>query len=252
MAMRHTHVLAPFAIICLLGGGARAEDWYTGSGQGASSAERPHASLDLAFTGTTQDTFHGTFIGTIAPFAPMDDSGLRLRLGGVLGSYSYISSVKGVGRVQGKQEDGSFLAGYEWVTHNASVDIYVGPEVANNTLSVVDPGNKVTGATIGAKAAIDFYVNPTSYSLVSGNMSFSTANNAYYARFKAGLAVASGVFVGPEALFLGDNQYSQIRFGLHITGAKLGPLQFGLSGGYVSDRIRGKGAYAILDTRVVF
>jgi hypothetical protein len=29
-------------------------------------------------------------------------------------------------------------------------------------------------------------------------------------------------------------------------------MQFGISGGFLSDRIRGKGGYGILDARVVF
>jgi Cellulose biosynthesis protein BcsS len=250
-AMRLGVVAAPVVMIGFLSSPACAQDWYTGSRAGE-KVERPRASIDFALTGTTQESYYGTIIGTIAPFAPLDESGMRLRLGGVLGSYTYVSSFPGVGRVGGKQEDGSFLVGYEWVTRNTSVAFYGGADVANNTLTKPDPSNLVTGVSFGLKASVDFYTNPTNYSMVSGNMTYSTANNSYYTRFKVGLAIADSLYVGPEALLLGDNLYSQYRAGLHLTGARFGSLQFGISGGFLNDRLRGKGAYGILDMRVVF
>jgi len=38
----------------------------------------------------------------------------------------------------------------------------------------------------------------------------------------------------------------------HVTGIKMGALQFGPSGGYVNDRKNGGGAYGILDTQIRF
>ncbi len=250
--MRLAFFATPIALLGFFGApAAAADDWYTGSSV-TIQPDRPRAALDLSLAPTTLDSLYGTAIGTIAPFAPMDESGARVRIIGVLGSYAYVSSSAGVGRVNGKQEDGSFLVGYEWVARTTSVDVYIGPEISNSDLSVVDPSNPVQGTAFGAKMAVNFYSNPTTYSMVSGNLSFSTANNDYYVRLKAGLAISDGVFVGPEVLFLGDNQYSQTRFGVHLSGLRFGALQFGLSGGYVTDRIRGSGAYGLLDTRVVF
>jgi hypothetical protein len=64
--------------------------------------------------------------------------------------------------------------------------------------------------------------------------------------------VAQNVFIGPEALFLGDDLYRQWRTGLHLSGVTLGALQLGISGGYLKDETRGSGAYGILDARMVF
>jgi hypothetical protein len=249
--MRLGVVAAPVMLIGLISSPVSAQDWYTGSRSGG-QVDRPKASIDLALTGTTQDSYYGTLIGTIAPFSALDETGARVRLGGVLGTYAYVSTSAGVGRIGGRQEDGSLLVGYEWVTRNTSVAAYVGGDIANNTLSKADPSNHVSGMSYGVKAAIDFYTNPTSYSMASGNLTYSTANNSYYARFKVGLAIADSLYVGPEMLFLGDNQYTQYRIGLHLTGARFGSMQFGISGGFLSDRIRGKGGYGILDARVVF
>ena len=252
--MRNALVISPVFLVACMCGEGRAQQWYTGSAQSAvaAAAERPRAALDLALTGATQNAFSGTAIGTIAPFSPLDESGARLRVIGLLGSYSYISTAAGVGRVRGGQQDGSFLVGYEWVTKTTSIDVYVGADIDNNTLSKVDPNNSVTGVSAGAKIAADFYSNPTSYSMASGNVSYSTSGGAYYSRFKAGLAISEGVFAGPETLFLGDNHYTQYRVGLHLTGLRFGALQFGVSGGLVVDKAQGNGAYGIIDARVVF
>ena len=63
---------------------------------------------------------------------------------------------------------------------------------------------------------------------------------AYFTHAKWGFAVADGIFVGPEALFLGDAFYQQWRVGAHVSGVRVGLLQFGLAGGFVDDRSRGR------------
>lgn len=253
--MRFGFALPPFVLAATLGGGAGAQEWYTGANGGmaqGSGDSGPRASIDFSLSGTTQKAESAAAIGTIAPFAPMSESGARLRLGGVLGAYSYVSTAAGVGHVDGKQEDGSFLVGYEWVGKSTSIDAYVGADVANNSLTPFDPSNSVSGVKAGFKAAVDFYTNPTSFTMASGNASYSTADNGYYGRFKVGLSIAGGVFAGPEALFLGDDHFKQYRLGLHLSGLRFGALQFGVSGGLVVDKSQGNGAYGILDARVVF
>jgi hypothetical protein len=231
--------------------GARAADWYTGAPRPA-AASAPSVALDLSLSATTQNSMHGAVIGTIAPFGDFERSGMRTRLSSILGGYEYIATTAGVGRVTGSQVGGSFLAGYEWVARTATVAVWGGVDVMNTRLDKADPLNETQGMAVGFKAGVDFYVNPTPYTMISGNLSFSTANAAYFTRFKAGMAIAQGVYVGPELLMLGDNFYSQIRVGAHVTGFRIGPVQFGLAGGLVQDAVRGGGAYATFDTRVAF
>ena len=231
---------------------AQAQDWYTGAPRSAQQGRRPSVAIDASLTGTSQDTLYGTVIGTIAPFSKLEESGVRVRLSGLLGTYSYVASTAGIGRVRGGQESGSFLVGYEWVTRNTTFAVFGGGEISNNHIDKFDAQNKSVGMAGGFKIGADFYTNPTDYTMVAGVLSYSTAHQSYYSRFKAGLAIADRIFVGPEVLFLGDNFYSQWRVGAHVTGVKLGAVQFGISGGYVSDRVRGTGYYGILDARVSF
>ncbi len=240
-----------FAAAALLAstGLACAADWYTG--ERVAPPPPPHVTIDTTATADSQGSVFGTVIGTIAPFDGLDQDGLRLRFTGVLGRYSYVAG-NGLGRVTGTQADGSFMVGYEWVLNAATVAIYAGAEVNDNRLSINDPGNASKGLHAGAKIAADFYMNPTPNTMVSGVLSYTMAANAYYTRFKFGMAVAPQLFIGPEALVLGDNFYSQWRVGVHLTGLRLGMMQFGLSGGYLEDKVRGKGGYGILDARLTF
>jgi len=231
--------------------GAQAQDWYTGAPGSQPGSSRPSVAIDASLTGS-QDSMYGTVIGTIAPFSKLDETGMRIRMSGLLGSYSYVASTAGIGRVNGGQESGSFLVGYEWVTRNTSFALFAGAEITNNHVDKFDPENKSIGTAGGFKVGLDFYSNPTDYTMVSANLAYSTAHQSYYSRFKIGMALVDRIFVGPEVLFMGDNFYSQWRVGAHLTGVKLGALQFGISGGYVNDRVRGAGVYGILDARLSF
>ena len=51
---------------------------------------------------------------------------------------------------------------------------------------------------------------------------YSTVDNSYYTRLKFGVELADYVYVGPEALALGDDYFSQGRVGAHFTGLKFG------------------------------
>lgn len=249
---RLIHIAA--ILVGLAGGSAHAADWYTGAP--ASGVAAPPAAfgvaIDSAVTVDTKDSRYATLIGTIAPFTNFDQSGARLRLGGVLGQYAYISGTAGLGRVKGTQEDGSFLVGYEWVSRRLTLAAYVGGNISNNRLDKYDPLNTAAGTAYGAKVAVDFNYRPADWLMLSGVASYSTAHDSYYVRLKGGYAFLADLFVGPEAIFLGDSFFRQWRVGGHVTGARIGPLQFGASAGMLDDKVRGRGVYGIFDARLAF
>ncbi len=208
------------------------------------------AAIDFAVTADSKGSRFATAIATIAPFSGLDQSGMRLRLGGVIGQYSYTNSV--LGTVNGTQSDLSFMIGYEWVTARASFGVYGGANYDNNSTNKYDPNNASVGAGTGMKIAVDFNYRPTDYTMFAGVGSYSTMHSAYYTRMKAGYALAPQLYVGPEAVFMGDDFFKQWRVGLHMTGAKFSMLQLGASAGVLVDKVRGTGIYGILDARLGF
>ena len=247
--MRLRFCSAPVLLV-VAPGWARAANWYTGSP--ASQAARPTSSFDLSLSGTSQSSVHGVAIGTFSPYGSLDQSGLRLRVAATLGTFTYTATAAGVGQVRGDQAIGTFLAGHEWVLPNMTTALWGGLDIWRNALDKYDPNNKTAGTAFGFKVGADVYVNPTSYTMASANLTFSSAHQSYYARFKAGLAVSQHVFIGPELVALGDSFSQQWRVGAHLSGFKVGPLQFGIAGGYMNDRVRGAGGYGTFDTRLVF
>ena len=208
------------------------------------------AAIDFAVTADSKGSRFVTAIATIAPFSGLDESGMRLRLGGVIGQYSYTSST--LGKVSGTQSDVSFMIGYEWVTARASFGVYGGANYDNNSIDKYDPNNTSVGKGTGMKIAVDFNYRPTDYTMFAGVGSYSTMHGAYYTRLKAGYAIAPQIYAGPEAIFMGDEFFKQWRVGLHMTGAKFSMLQLGASAGVLVDKVRGTGIYGILDARLGF
>ena len=208
------------------------------------------AAIDFAVTADSKGSRFATAIATIAPFSGLDESGMRMRLGGVIGQYSYTNST--LGKINGTQSDVSFMIGYEWVTARASFGVYGGANYDNNSTDKYDPNNTSVGKGTGMKIAVDFSYRPTDYTMFSGVGSFSTFHSAYYTRMKAGYAIAPQLYVGPEAVFMGDDFFKQWRVGLHMTGAKFSMLQVGASAGVLVDKVRGTGIYGILDARLGF
>lgn len=250
MASRLATALIAGAV--LSGTPAHGADWYTGAPDKAGSIAPFGAAIDVSVAATNKGAGHLSLIGTVSPFTSMKESGIRIRLNGMTGSYDYVSSAPGVGKVTGRENAGGIAAGYEIRSGDTSFAVYGGIEFSRRTLSKADPLNTVVGNAIGFKTAVDFYTKPTSYTMASANFTYSTSNNSYYARLKGGIAMTNDIYVGPEVLFLGDNFYRQWRVGAHVSGVKMGKLQFGVSGGYVKDRRAGSGIYGILDSRLVF
>lgn len=245
----------------------KATDWYTGAPPADIESAGPKVTIDTSLDATSRSSFAGALVGKMAPFGSLAETGPRIRASVVLGRYAYnasdltilvpssagaIPKASGFGRVNGTFEQGSFMTGYELVTPSARLAGFVGPDVANHHLSPLDPGNRVRGMRLGAKMGAEAFFLPSATTMVSSIGYYSTNYNAYFGRFKFGVMLTDYVYAGPEALALGDNYFSQWRVGAHLSGLKFGALLLGVSGGYLNDRVRGGGAYSILDTHLAF
>lgn len=231
---------------------ARAADagWYTGATVPAAD-ENWVVSIDSSVSVTSNASVFGDVSGTLAVGGARQESGARIRVEGLAGTYSYDDAGSGT-RVTGRQEEGSALAGYELVWRDAALAGYIGVNVRNNTLSIFDPHNPVVGTEIGVKGAAEFYVRPSEHTTVTGYASYSTAHNAYYGRLRAGYALFGQTTIGPEVTVLGDDFFSQYRIGAHLSGLQVGLVQVGLAAGYLNDRVQKSGLYTTVDVRAGF
>lgn len=228
-------------------GAAHSADWYTGA-----EPQRPDSSwlvtVDTSAVVTSNQSTFGSATLTVGPRA--DESGFRVRVEGVVGEYSYRGASERT--IRGYQQEGSLLAGYEVVWRDAALAGYVGLHARNNDLSFPDPNNPVKGTDLGGKVAVNFYATPTDNTFFSAYGSYATTFNAYYARARYGVMVADGVYVGPEALVLGDDFFRQWRVGVHLTGMSFGPVTLSTAVGYAHDRIQKGGYYSTVEARMKF
>jgi len=234
---------------------AQAADWYTGVPTDGPQTRPPTAALDVVADGVSQRAFSGAVIGTIAPYSDLETSGLRLRIAGLGGVYRYNSTAtltSPAHGIEGRLADGAAMVGYEWVTKTTTVAGYVGAEIVNNHITPDDPNNTVKGTRGGLRIGVDAYVTPSDQTMLSGVAYYSTNNSAYYARGKFGMAIGDRVYIGPEVAILGDNFFRQMRIGGHVSGVRFGALQLGVATGFMSDRVRGSGAYGTLESRLTF
>lgn len=236
-------------VLVMAGNRAHAADWYTGAAAPAAKDDWI-VSLDASTTVTSTGSVFANAGGTAALNGTLRESGARVRVEALAGTYEY-RAASGA-KVQGDQVEGAALAGYEWIWREAKLAGYVGLAVRNTALSIADPNNQVAGSSFGLKTAVDFYARPTDKTMVSAYGSFTTNDKAYFTRLKAGYRIGDGLYVGPEVAFLGNDFYNQMRFGVHLTGLQLGPIQASISAGYQYDREQKGGAYGAVDVRAQF
>jgi hypothetical protein len=237
------------AVFCC--GPALADDWYTGASKVVPGNDWIVA-VDASTTLTTNQSQFAYAAGTIAVWGgTLQQSGFRLKLEGLGGTYGYqqgpLDSL-----ARGEQFEGGALAGYQQVWNNAAVAAYVGVSVRENTVPAADTVNSATGTKVGFKTALDAFLRPTDQTMLSAYGSYSTAYDAYYARFRAGYWAFGRGYLGPELTVLGDDYYGQTRLGAHFSGMQFGSLQFGIAAGYVWDRSYKDGYYGTLEVRAGF
>jgi Cellulose biosynthesis protein BcsS len=229
---------------------AFAADWYTGA-----KPQQPTddwiVSVDATTDVTTQGSYFADVEATVSPAGTLNESGLRLRLEGLAGRYSYFSSADQQ-TIRGTAETGTGLVGYAWVSPGISFAAYVGADIRNNTLSLFDPANPTAGTTVGAKGQFEFYATPSARTIVAADGWFATNETAYFARLRGGYLIGPNLFLGPEFVALGDAFFNQERLGLQLMGLRAGPLRFAFSAGLLYDRVRKGGGYTTFGAGVSF
>jgi Cellulose biosynthesis protein BcsS len=226
------------------------------AGPAADEAEKPsRVELYNEFEVTSIRDFYNYSALTWAPMGFLDVSGLRFRLAGDVGRYRYLNPAEPPPEtINDRTFGGEFLVGYEYlISDNLTISSYVGYNIQRHLLSFPDPENSTSGTKSGFMGVLEFYGNPTDKLKMSGYASYSTANNTYFVRVRAGVGIAQDdVNFGPELTFSGDDQYKQWRLGLHLGGVQIGPVELGVSAGYLKDHSEGSGVYGLLGTSVRF
>ena len=134
--------------------------------------------------------------------------------------------------------DADLMVGYQIFEGRNRYTGYIGANYHDNDLSPNDPGNSTRGDEIGAKIQLEADSWIGDLWNVGAIVSYSTANDAYWARARLGYDWGGGWLIGPEGVLSGDDEYDEQRIGAFISGIPVGPLNASLAVGY-ADTSRG-------------
>jgi hypothetical protein len=162
------------------------------------------------------------------------------------GRYRYVSGALGNVAVTGSEEEAQILPGWRFTRGTLELKVYAGIDIKNDTTSPTDPGNRLHGISVGARAAVDLWYEPTPTTMLAANASLTSIDADYSARLAVGWRLLGFAYIGPEAQTFACANYSQWRLGLHITGLKTGAWEWSAAGGWSSDSDSRSGGYVRL------
>lgn len=128
------------------------------------------------------------------------------------GQYKY-DDVDNLGQVKGKITDIAIQLGYSFVCQGHSMSFFVGPHYQRNVLSPSEAESESKGRKVGAQFGFEAHSNPQAPVAVQYIHTISTANAAYWSRFRVGWRAFRSVHLGPEVTFLGSQSFQDRRYG---------------------------------------
>jgi len=217
----------------------------------ASPAAPAGAPQDLS---PTQEVWAGTDVTanswsaysgiTAALLGPLDANGWRVRAVGGYGVYAY---EKYKATIRGTVSFGDALVGYHHQFGSLTLKAFGGITAENHVLAPFDPDNSVFGADLGAKAALETWLEIDSQNWISLDISASTVHGgAYAAHTRAGHRIRPELSIGLEGAASGNAEYNGGRVGtfLRYTWSS---GEFSASVGASVDRSGESGGYGTLN-----
>jgi Cellulose biosynthesis protein BcsS len=192
---------------------------------------------------------HGGFTHAGALWAPrgLDREGpvLKLMFGG--GVYHYIPGALGGVDIRGIQLAGAVLPGWRFMRDGFIITVFVGYDFQSHRLAPDDPSAGLRGDYIGMRTGFELWYEPTPTTMLTADASISTIGPSYSARLAAGWRMFGRFYLGPELqAFAADDNYGQVRGGLHVTGLRLDRFEWSAGVGWANDSDHRDGAYGKL------
>jgi hypothetical protein len=184
------------------------------------------------------------------------EDGWRMRLGGGYGEYSYSSSRWTGSAVIVVPFDGTVtfadaLIGYQQQWSALTLKAFAGVAAQHNSVTPVDIESSVRGSRIGAKGAVEAWLDIGANAFAQLDVSYTTIYDTYGSRLRLGYRLTPQLSFGPEAGLNGNVDYDSGRIGgfVRYEGA-LGEIS--LSAGGAGDRSEVTGGYATINALVRF
>lgn len=169
---------------------------------------------------------------TVSPYGHIYSDGLRLRIAGGYGRYSYVG--KRLSDMQAFNAETSYaeaLVGYQQRFGELTAKGFVGVAAIEHDIAPFDPENAVQGQEIGPKIAAELWLNVGASGWSSLDLSWTSAHNTSAARLRAGYRIIGDVSLGLEGGVNATDFGEDARGGAFVRYAWNGG-EISLSGGF--------------------
>jgi hypothetical protein len=175
----------------------------------------------------------------------VDGRGIALRASGGTGLSKFRADPLLPDRIVEVTQSARLLIGWRESGSWGVATLFVGGAMEGRRIvpALPDPN---TGLRYGPAVVLDAWLKPMDRVAVQVFADYTSAYRAATLRLAPGYDIHDGVFIGPEATLGFHHGTLRTRLGLHVTGLRLGPLQFRLSGGWAMDRGGRAGPYGAL------
>jgi hypothetical protein len=218
------------------------------NGRPATAQDGQAALRFLLFSGADLWRYGGfVYGGMLWSPAGLDQPGFTLKLLTGTGVYRYRAGILDSVEVTGRQALGSILPGWRFKVAGFEITAYAGLDLQDHRADPDDPFARLRGGHTGLRTGADLWYEPFPGAvMLAANLSVSSIGRSYWARAAAGWRLMDRVWLGPEALALGDESYRQVRLGLHATSLKTGRFEWSAGAGWVKDSDDRRGFYGRL------
>lgn len=176
---------------------------------------------------------------TVAPYGHVYSDGLRLRIAGGYGKYSYVGTRNGeLNAFHADTAYGEALVGYQMGFGPLTAKAFVGLIGIEHDVAPFDPDNPVRGQKLGPKIATELWLNMGTDAWSSLDLSWTTAFNTAAARLRTGYRIYDDVSLGVEGGINANDQGEDARIGLFTRYAWDGgeiSVASGFSGRFLED-----------------
>jgi hypothetical protein len=143
----------------------------------------------------------------------LDHEGFTMQVIASGGLYRYRSGALNNASVTGTEEEAQLLPGCRFKRDRLELKVFAGLDIKNDVTSPSDPSNRLHGTSVGARAVVNLWFEPTPTTMVAADASLSSIATGYSARAAYGWRLHDWFYLGPEAQTFACVGYDQLRFG---------------------------------------
>lgn len=214
----------------------RDEDWHQGD------AGPPPSRFEMSVGAQAYSHAWSLYSGvTAAPFAGLDQDGLRLRAVGGYGAYQYAGRrAAGVSSrivaFDGQTTFADLLAGYHKQLGPVTLKGFAGLTTTEHRISPDDPETAIRGGGIGAKLALETWWTISEQAWSSIDVSWGSLHDSYAGRGRLGWRLLPALSVGLEAGAAGNLECDIARVGGFLR-YEWAAGEVSASGGWSNDKL---------------